>query len=129
MMKRYNCFWIFVLMLVTSTSWAYGGGSSSSSKACAKPKFTDFVPAENAEVAAGSSFSFTASANTYPNSIKVTIKGLPATIKVTPKTAGNFEVSGTLPASLKGTYARIAIDADAQSNCKGGGGWLVKIAE
>jgi len=47
MMKRYNCFWIFVLMLVTSTSWAYGGGSSSSSKACAKPKFTDFVPAEN----------------------------------------------------------------------------------
>jgi hypothetical protein len=64
MMKRYNCFWIFVLLLVTSTSWAYGGGSSSSSKACAKPKFTDFVPPENAEVAAGSNFSFTASANT-----------------------------------------------------------------
>jgi hypothetical protein len=130
MMKRYNCFWIFVLMLVTSTSWAYGGGSSSSSKACAKPKFTDFVPAENAEVAAGSSFSFTASANTHPESIKVTVKGLPATIKVSPKNAGSsFEVSGTLPTSLKGTYARIAIEADAQSNCNGGGGWLVKIAE
>ena len=129
MMKRYNCLWVFVLMLATSTSWAYGGGSSSSTKACAKPKFTDFVPAENAEVAAGSGFSFTASANTHPNSIKVTVKGLPTTIKVTPKNAGNFEVSGTLPASLKGTYARIAIDADAQSNCNGGGGWLVKIAE
>jgi hypothetical protein len=130
MMKRYNCFWIFVLMLSTSTSWAYGGGSSSSSKACAKPKFTDFVPAENAEVAAGSGFSFTASANTHPESIKVTVKGLPATIKVSPKNAGSsFGVSGTLPASLKGTYARIAIDADAQSNCNGGGGWLVKIAE
>ena len=128
-MKRYNCFWIFVLMLVTSTTWAYGGGGSSSTKACAKPKFTDFVPAENAEVAAGSYFSFTASANTYPSSIKVTIKGLPATIKVTPKTVGTFEVSGSLPTSLKGTYARIAIEADAQSKCNGGGGWLVKIAE
>ena len=128
-MKRYNCFWIFVLLLVTNTSWAYGGGGSSSTKACAKPKFTDFVPAENAEVAAGSNFSFTASANTYPSSIKVTIKGLPATIKVTPKTVGTFEVSGSLPTSLKGTYARIAIEADAQSKCNGGGGWLVKIAE
>jgi hypothetical protein len=128
-MKRYNCFWIFVLMLVTSTTWAYGGGGSSSTKACAKPKFTDFVPTENAEVAAGSNFSFTASANTYPTSIKVTIKGLPAIIKVTPKTVGTFEVSGSLPTSLKGTYARIAIEADAQSKCNGGGGWLVKIAE
>jgi len=128
-MKRYNYFSIFVLMLVTSTTWAYGGGGSSSTKACAKPKFTDFVPAENAEVAAGSNFSFTASANTYPSSIKVTIKGLPATIKVTPKTVGTFEVSGSLPTSLKGTYARIAIEADAQSKCNGGGGWLVKIAE
>ena len=128
-MKRYNCFWIFVLLLVTNTSWAYGGGGSSSTKACAKPKFTDFVPAENAEVAAGSNFSFTASANTYPTSIKVTIKGLPATIKVTPKTVGTYEVSGSLPTSLKGTYARIAIEADAQSKCNGGGGWLVKIAE
>jgi len=128
-MKRSNCFLALALMLVTSTSWAYGGGGSSS-KACAKPKFTDFVPAENAEVTAGSSFSFTASANTHPDSIKVTVKGLPASIKFTPKNAGNsFEVSGTLPASLKGTYARIAIEADAQSNCDGGGGWLVKIKE
>ena len=47
-MKRYNYFWIFALMLASSTSWAYGGGSSSS-KACAKPTFSDFVPAENAE--------------------------------------------------------------------------------
>ena len=128
-MKRSTYFLALILMLFTSTSWAYGG-SSSSSKACAKPKFTDFVPAENAEVGPGSGFSFTASANTHPESIKVTVKGLPATIKVSPKNAGSsFEVSGTLPESLKGTYARIAIDADAPSNCKGGGGWLVKIKE
>ena len=127
-MKQYNCLWIFALMFVTSACWAYGGGSSSS-KACDKPKFTDFVPAENAEVAAGSTFSFTASKNAYPNTIKVTVKDQPATIKVNPKNDGTFEVSGTIPASVKSAYARIAITADAQSNCKGAGGWLVKVAE
>jgi len=128
-MKRYNCLWILVLMMFTCTCWAYGGGGGSSSKACAKPKFTDFVPAENAEVAAGSSFSFTASANTYPDSIKVSVKGQPAVINVSPRDSGTFQVSGAIPATLKGTYARIAIAADGQSNCKGADGWLVKIAE
>jgi hypothetical protein len=116
-----------MLMMVAGTSWAYGSGSSS--KACAKPEFTHFTPAENTEVAAGSAFSFTASANTYPNTIKVAVKGLPATLSVTPRTEGGFQVSGTIPASLKGVYARIAITADAQNNCKGDSGWLVKIAE
>lgn len=128
-MKRYNCLWILVLMMFAGSCWAYGGGGSSSSKACTKPKFTDFVPAENAEVAPGSKFSFTASANTYPDSIKVAAKGLPATINVTPRDSGTFEVTGEIPATLKGTYARIAITADGQSNCKGTDGWLVKIAE
>jgi len=127
MMKQSNYLWIFMLMMVTGASWAYGSGSSS--KACAKPEFSHFTPAENAEIAAGSSFSFTASANTYPNTIKVAVKGLPAILKVTPRTEGGFQVSGTIPASLKGVYARIAITADAQNNCKGDGGWLVKIAE
>ena len=126
-MKRYNCLWIFILMMVASATWAYG--SSSSSKACAKPKFTDFTPAENAEVAAGSAFSFTASANTSPNTIKVAVKELPVTLKITPENEGGFLVSGAIPASLKGVYARIAITADGQNNCKGDGGWLVKIAE
>ena len=127
-MKRSNCFLALALMLVTSTSWAYGGGGSSS-KACAKPKFTDFVPAENAEVTAGSDFSFTASKNTYPTTINVNIKEQPATIKVDKKSDGTFAVSGSLPSSVKGAFARIAITADAQSSCKGAGGWLVKITE
>lgn len=115
-------------MLATGTCWAYGGGSSSS-KACDKPKFSNFVPAENAEVAAGSAFSFTASKNTYPTTIKVSVKDQPATIKVDKKSDSTFAVSGKLPASAKGGFARIAISADAQSNCKGAGGWLVKVAE
>jgi hypothetical protein len=53
---------------------------------------------------------------------------MPATLKVTPKNEGGFQVSGTIPASLINVYARIAITADGQNNCKGEGGWLVKIA-
>ena len=128
-MKLTNYLCLLGLMLITNNSWAYGGGSSST-KACAKPKFSEFVPAENTEVASGAAFSFIASSNTHPESIKVTAKGLPTAINVTPQNAGSsFKVTGTLPESLKGTYARIAIDASAQNNCPGAGGWLIKIAE
>jgi hypothetical protein len=127
-MRKINYLWMIALMFVTGACWAYGGGSSSS-KSCDKPKFSNFVPAENAEVAAGSAFSFIASKNTYPTTIKVSVKEQPATLKVDKKSDGTFSVSGKLPASVKGTPARISITADAQSNCKGAGGWLVKVAE
>ena len=126
-MKTYHGFLLLVLMLVTSNSWAYG--SSSSSKACIKPEFSHFAPAENAEVVAGSTFSFYASATTHPNSIQVAVKGLPTPVAVTPKNEGGFLVNGSIPSSLKGVYARIAITADGQNNCKGNGGWLIKITE
>jgi hypothetical protein len=125
-MKQYNSLWALALMIVANTGWAYGGGSSSS-KACDKPKFTDYVPAENAQIAPGSEFSFTASKNTYPSTIKVSVKEQAVTITTDKKNDGTFAVSGKLPASVKGTYARITIAADAQSNCKGTGGWLVKV--
>jgi hypothetical protein len=127
-MRLINCAWIFVLMFITGTCWAYGGGGSSS-KACEKAKFSNFVPAENSQVAAGSEFSFIASKNTLPTTIKVSVKDQPATIKIDKKSDSTFAVSGKLPASVKGGFARISINADAQSNCKGTGGWLVKIAE
>ncbi|CAA9891740.1 conserved hypothetical protein [Candidatus Methylobacter favarea] len=127
-MKAHKLFWILVLTIINSNIWAYGGSSSSSQKACAKPRFTEFVPAEKAEMAAQSAFSFTASPNTNPDSIKVAIKDQPVDVKVTPKAQG-FQVSGTLPDKLKGGYARININAEGHNKCKGSGGWLVKIAE
>ena len=125
-MKTSNSVGFIVLMALTSVCWGYGGGSSSS-KACDKPKFSNFVPAENAQVAAGSAFSFTASKNTFPTTIKVTVKDQAATLKVDKKNDGTFAVSGKLPATVNDSFARIAITADAQSNCKGAGGWLVKV--
>jgi hypothetical protein len=128
-MKQYNILGILALSIVANISWAYGGGSSSS-KSCEKAKFSNYMPAENSEVAAGSAFSFIASKNTLPTTIKVTVKGQPATINVEMKNNDTFAVTGKLSASVKGTYARIAIDADAQNNCNGGaGGWLVKVGE
>jgi hypothetical protein len=128
-MKQDKVLCILALSLVANTAWAYGGGSSSS-KSCDKAKFSNYVPAENSDVAPGSEFSFIASKNTLPTTIKVTVKGQPAKINVAKKNNDTFEVTGKLPASIKGTFARIAIDADAQNNCNGGaGGWLVKVSE
>jgi len=126
-MKQHSKMCILILTLLSSSCWAYGG--SGGSKSCTKPKFTDFVPAENSEIAANAVFSFTASPNTYPTTIKVTVKDLPVTIQVNTENEGGFKVNGILPPSLTNTYARIAISAKGQNNCVGSGGWLVKITE
>ena len=120
-------YYFFILLLVSSNSWAYG--SSSSSKSCTKPEFSQFIPAENSIIAAGASFSFLASANTYPTTIKVSVKGLPVELSITPKDAAGFLVKGTLPKALHDDFARISINAEGQKNCKGDGGWLVNIAK
>jgi hypothetical protein len=119
-------FWIFALMLVSNIGWAYGGGSSS--KACNKPKFSNFTPAENVAAEAGSNFSFLASKNTYPNSIKVALKDQAIELTITSKNEAGYLVSGQIPATLKGAFARVAISAEGHNNCKGSDGWLLKIA-
>ena len=58
----------------------------------------------------------------------MSVKGIPAVINVGAKSPGtSVVVHGTLPAELKGEYAKILIEA--QTNCKGTGSWLVKITE
>ena len=118
---------IIGLLLMNNAVWAYGGGGSSSTKACAKPKFSEFIPAEKAEVKPGSDFSFVASANTYPGTLKVTVKDQPITLSVDDKNGTAFKVSGKLPKDLTDSYARINITGEGANKCKGSGGWLVKI--
>jgi hypothetical protein len=125
-MKTIQLFCILGLTLISTQVFAYG--SSSSSKSCTKPHFSDFTPADKAEVAPKSTFSFTASSDTNPKSITVDIKKQPVTITVTPKGQG-YQVSGTLPADLKATTARINITAESPSSCKGSDGWLINITE
>ncbi|MDD1614272.1 MAG: hypothetical protein LUP98_06420 [Methylococcaceae bacterium] len=126
-MKSYKPLWILMLIIATTNVWAYGS-SSSSKKACNKPKFSEFVPTNNAEIAAKSAFSFVASANTNPESIIVTIKDQRIAVTVTPKNQG-FQVTGILPGTLTGNFARISITADGPNKCKGSDGWLVKVIE
>lgn len=114
-----------VLMAITDGVWAYG--SPSGSTACQQPKFSGYNPADKTDVNAGSSFSFTASANALPTTIKVVVKNIPTPVTVIPKSDGSLLVNGLLPVSLKNTFARIAITADGKNNCPGVGGWLVKI--
>jgi hypothetical protein len=125
-MKLYKTLGLVTLMIISSNVWSYG--SSSSTKACDKPKFSEFSPINNAEVATKSAFSFIASANTNPDSIIVTVKNQPVEVTVTPKNQ-SFLVTGTLPDTLKKDFARISIAADGPNQCKGTDGWLVKIIE
>ena len=89
-------------------------------------KFSKFTPPNNTEVAAKSEFSFFASTSTNPSSIKVTVKDQLVPITVTAKHDG-LQVTGNLPAAVKGTYAKINLTAKGPNQCEASGGWLVKV--
>jgi hypothetical protein len=125
-MKSLQIVWLGLFILMTPTVWGYG--SSSSSKACEKPGFSQFSPPDKAEVSPNTGFSFIASPNTKPDTIKVVVKNIPVSIAIKPVAQG-YQVSGALPEALRGTFARINIDAEGASRCKGSGGWLVNVGE
>lgn len=128
-MKLQHILWIAILFIIPANVWAYGDSSSSTDTGiCKKLNFSDFTPVNSAEVAPRSAFSFFASGAAYPNSIKVTIKGQSVPVTVTPKKDG-FQVTGKLPDSLKGTFAKINIEARGANQCEGSAGWLVKVTE
>ncbi|WP_374089394.1 hypothetical protein [Methylomicrobium lacus] len=125
-MKAWQILGLGPLLLMCGAVWGYG--SSNSSKACAKPGFSQFYPPDKADVVPNAKFSFLASPNTRPDTIRVVVKDLSASIAVKPVPQG-YQVSGMLPSALHGTFARINISAEGASQCKGSGGWLVNIGE
>lgn len=130
-MKLQNILFIAVALMIPGNVWAYGDNDSSSSSGtgvCKKVNFSEFSPINNAEVAPRSDFSFYASPATYPNSIKVTIKGHSVPVTVVEK-QGGFKVSGKLPDTLKGAFAKINIDARGINQCEVSDGWLIKVTE
>ena len=128
-MKLLYMLLIALALVVPGTVWAYGeGGDSSGEGSCKKLRFSEFTPITGSEMAPESEFSFAASGATYPNSIRVTIKGESVPVTVTPKQAG-FKVVGKLPDSVRGTYAKINIEARGVNQCEVSGGWLVKVTD
>lgn len=114
-------------LIFTGSAWAYGGGGGGSKTACKKPTFTELSPANMEEVAPGSAISFKASARTAPDTLSVTAKKEPVEITVS-KNNSSYSVTGNLPASLQGTFARIVVTAKSPSGCEGNKAWLVKIS-
>ena len=129
-MKLRNILWLAVVLIIPANVWAYGDNNSSGSGtgACKKVNFSEFSPVNNSEVAPQSDFSFYASEATFPKSIKVTIKGQSIPVTVIEKQSG-FKVSGKLPDTLKGAFAKINIDARGINQCEVSDGWLVKVTE
>jgi len=129
-MKLKNMLWLAAILVIPANVWAYGEGvgSGSGSGACKKVNFSEFSPINNAEVAPQSEFSFYASESTFPKSIKVTIKGQSVPITVVEKQNG-YKVSGKLPDTLRGAFAKINIDARGINQCEVTDGWLIKVTE
>jgi hypothetical protein len=129
-MKVRNIMWIAAVLVIPANVWAYGDNSASGTGAgiCKKVNFSEFSPINNSEVAPHSEFSFYASESTFPKSIKVTIKGHSVPITVVQKQSG-YKVTGKLPDSLRGAYAKINIDARGVAQCEVSDGWLVKVTQ
>lgn len=118
---------ILTLSVLSGNVLAYGS-SSSSKKACKKPKFTQFTPPHLEIVTSQSEFSFRASRLTNPDSIRVRVKKQPVEVSIT-QINNAYLASGKLPASLKGVYARVEINAKGTNNCQGSDGWLLHIKD
>ncbi len=129
-MKLQNIMWVAAVLVIPANVWAYGDNSAGGSGAgiCKKVNFSEFSPVNNSETAPRSEFSFYASESTFPKSIKVTIKGQSVQLTVVQKQRG-YKVSGKIPDSVKGTYAKINIDAKGIAQCEVSDGWLVKVTE
>ena len=129
-MKLQNIMLIAAVLVIPANVWAYGDNNASGSGTgmCKIVNFSEFSPMNNSEVAPHSNFSFYASAATYPKSIKVTIKGQSVPVTVIEK-QGGFKVSGKLPDTVKGVFAKINIAARGVNQCEASDGWLVKVTQ
>ena len=106
---------------------AYGGGGTPRPP-CKPAKFKRFKPPASSVVEPTSGFSFSASPNTSPSTIKVSVKRIKVKVDVEKQIDGQFRVNGTLPDSLSETWAKIEIVGETH-NCKGSASWLIRIAE
>ncbi|GEM_PF-174868 len=115
----------FSIIFSNSVS-AYGGGGTPKPP-CKAAKFKRFKPPASSIVEPKAGFSFIASPNTSPSTIKVSVKKIKVKVDVEKQIDGQFRVNGTLPDSLSETWAKIKIVGEA-NNCKGSASWLIRIA-
>ena len=129
-MKLKHMLWLAAVLIIPANVWAYGEGvgSGSGTGMCKKVGFSEFSPINNAEVAPQSAFSFYATESTFPKSIKVTIKGQSIPLTVVEKQNG-YKVTGKLPDTLRGAFAKINIEARGIAQCEVTVGWVVQVTQ
>lgn len=114
---------ISTLVFVTPNAWS----NRCAGRDCKEPSFSDMAPEKSTVVGPGTEFSFTASSNTNPDSIKVMVKGYEVDLNIINN--GSIKVTGKLPDEITEGYARINITASSSpSSCIGNSGWLLKIS-
>ncbi len=104
-----------------------GGGGNKSGGKCNTTSISRFLPGHLKAVAPKSKFSFWVKGVRNPDVIKVTAKKLPVKLSFEDKESF-FLVTGTLPASLSNTAARIQVIVH-EPRCPADKGWLLKITE
>ena len=98
-------------------------------KKCIKPKFRDFSPAHQSEVAPGSQISFHINRHADPLHIGASAKKIPMKVAIEDKQTFYY-VTAKLPAELKDGYVRIHVEAKSmEGECIGQDGWLIKITD
>ncbi|MBL4608630.1 MAG: hypothetical protein JKY01_12490 [Pseudomonadales bacterium] len=97
------------------------GGAS-----CVQPKFKKMYPENLSVVTPQSEISFVVSKSANPKTIVVTAKKKPIELVVKESSDG-YIVSGKLPDSLSGTYARVEVKGSTVAGCPGNVGWMLKI--
>lgn len=102
-------------------------GSGAGAAGCQKVGIRNMKPAALTEVAAGSQFSVIVFGTKNPDDIEVTAKKIPVPVKVDVRD-DFFLVTGTLPAEIKDSAARINVKIKGKiANCTEESGWLVKV--
>jgi len=95
---------------------------------CTAPVFFEESPPKDAKVAAFDRFSFTASDDTDPETLKVWVNAQPVEIAVTPQLSGRLTVSGKLAQPLTQGKAWIKATGVSHDGCDQLHTWNVYIA-
>ena len=96
--------------------------------ACIQPAFKNEKPPKSSIVPPGSEFSFTASPNTMPSSIRAWVEDIEVNLDIIENYG--YRVTGNLPAELVDVYAVIKIRAHSEpKSCNTEKRWLIKISE
>jgi hypothetical protein len=122
---------LFSALMMSYSALAYNGKPVD--EQCKKPRFDRFsLPtykaSERIEVAPESEFSFRLSSKVAAETLKITIKK--KAVKYTIENKNSFYlITSKIPAEYTGKFVRINTSVTAKLDCKGRGGWLIKVAD